>query len=168
MDGVVLTVGGDEATEAAAETCKTGDGGVDTNTHGDDAEHNERYGHCERCLMRGVVGMELLVLCAPEDAVVKTEHIECGHGGYSCHNPSYKRTVGKACGDNLVLGAEAREERNTGDGKAGDEEGDVGDGHILAQSAHCRHLVAVDGVDDTSGTEEQAGLEHGVGEEVEH
>ena len=44
----------------------------------------------------------------------------------------------------------------------------MGDWHILAQSAHCRHLVAVDGVDDTSCTEEQTSLEHGVGEEVEH
>ena len=44
----------------------------------------------------------------------------------------------------------------------------MGDRHILAKSAHCRHLIAVYGVDDTSCTEEQASLEHGVGEEVEH
>ena len=44
----------------------------------------------------------------------------------------------------------------------------MGDGHVLAEPAHECHLVAVDGVDDTTGTEEEAGLEHGVGEQVEH
>ena len=168
MDGVVLTVGGDEATEAAAETCKTGDGGVDTNTHGDDAEHNERYGHCERCLMRGVVGMELLVLCAPEDAVVKTEHIECCHGGNACHPPAAYRRILEASGDNLVLRAEAREEWNTSDGETRDKECSVSDRHILAQSTHCRHLVRVNSVDDATCSEEQTSLEHSVCEQVEH
>ena len=42
------------------------------------------------------------------------------------------------------------------------------DGHILAQATHCAHLVAVNGMNDTAGTEEEASLEHGVGEEMEH
>ena len=118
VDGVILSVGCDEATKAAAESCKAGDGGVDTHTHCDDAQHDERYGHRERCLMRSVMSMQFLVLSAPEDAVVETEHIECRHGSHTGHNPTYERTIGEAGGDNLVLGAEAREERNTGDGKA--------------------------------------------------
>ena len=42
------------------------------------------------------------------------------------------------------------------------------DRHILAETTHQCHLVRVDSMDDTSCTEEQAGLEHSVGEEVEH
>ena len=44
----------------------------------------------------------------------------------------------------------------------------MGDWHVLTQTAHGRHLVAVDGMDDTSSTEEEQGLKHGVGEEMEH
>ena len=44
----------------------------------------------------------------------------------------------------------------------------MGDGHILAQTSHQGHLVAVNGMDDATGAKEEAGLEHGVGEEVEH
>ena len=44
----------------------------------------------------------------------------------------------------------------------------MGDGHVLAQTTHHAHLIAVNCVDDGTGAEEQAGLEHGVGEEVEH
>ena len=42
------------------------------------------------------------------------------------------------------------------------------DRHILAQTTHQRHLVRVNGVDDTTGTQEQASLEHSVGKQVEH
>ena len=44
----------------------------------------------------------------------------------------------------------------------------MGDGHILAQSAHQGHLVGMDSMDDAAGSKEQAGLEHGMGEQVEH
>ena len=42
------------------------------------------------------------------------------------------------------------------------------DRHVLAKTAHQSHLIRVDCVDDTTGTQEQACLEHGMGEEVEH
>ena len=54
------------------------------------------------------------------------------------------------------------------DGQTGNEESNVRDGHVLAQSTHGRHLVAVYGMDDAAGPEEEQRLEHGVGEEVEH
>ena len=44
----------------------------------------------------------------------------------------------------------------------------MGDGHVFAQTSHQCHLVAVNGMDDATGAKEEAGLEHGVGEEVEH
>ena len=118
--------------------------------------------------MGSVVIMSFHILSTPEDAVVQTEHVEGCHGSDTCHNPTNHRTVGKAGGNDLILRAEAREERNTCNGEAADEEGDVGNRHILAQTTHHSHLVRVDSVDDTTGTEEQASLEHGVGEQMEH
>ena len=44
----------------------------------------------------------------------------------------------------------------------------MSDWHVLAQTSHQSHLVRVDGMYDTTGTEEEASLEHGVCEEVEH
>ena len=44
----------------------------------------------------------------------------------------------------------------------------MGDRHILTKSAHQCHLITMDGMDDTTGTQEQASLEHGMGEQMEH
>ena len=118
--------------------------------------------------MGSVVLVGLNILRTPEDAVVQTEHVEGGHGGNTGHDPTNHRTVLKAGGDNLVLGAEAREERDTGNGEARNQEGDVRNRHVLAQASHHGHLVGVDGVDDTTGSEEETSLEHGMSKEVEH
>ena len=107
-------------------------------------------------------------LAPPEDAEVETEHIECRHGSNACHDPAYYRTELEASGQNLVLREEARERRNAGNGQASNQEGDVGNRHILAETAHGTHLIAVYRMDDATGTKEQQRLEHGVGEQVEH
>ncbi len=118
--------------------------------------------------MRSVVLVSFHILSTPEDAVVQTEHVEGRHSCDTRHNPTAYRTVGKAGSNDFILRTEAREERNTCNSEAADEEGDVGNRHIFAQTAHHSHLVRVNGVDDTTGTEEQAGLEHSMGKEVEH
>ncbi len=107
-------------------------------------------------------------LPTPEDAVIQTEHIECGHSGNHCHNPTHDGAEPEAGRQYLVLGEEPGERRNTGNGKAGYQEGDMRNRHVFAQSAHGRHLVAVHRMDDASCTEEQQRLEHGVRKQVEH
>ena len=168
VDGVVGTRGRYIRTKGTTPPCKTCNSGIDTYTHRNDAEHNERNGHRSRSLVRSMVLVGLNVLCSPEDAIVQAEHVEGGHSGNTGHDPSYHRTVGKAGGDNLILRAEARKEGNTCDGEARNEEGDVRNRHILAQATHHSHLVRVDGMDDATGTEEQTSFEHSVGEQVEH
>ena len=107
-------------------------------------------------------------LAPPEDAEVETEHLECRHGSNACHNPAYYRTELEASGQNLILREEARERRNAGNGQASNQEGDVRNRHILAETAHSTHLVAVYRMDDATCTKEQQCLEHGVSEQVEH
>ena len=139
-----------------------------THTHCYHRQHNQRNGHRKRSLVRCVVLVGFLVLCTPEDTVVQTEHVEGCHSSDTRHDPTYHGAVCKAGGDDLILRAKAREEGDTSDGQTRDEERDVGHRHILAQTSHQRHLVGVDSVDDTSGTEEQTSLEHSVGEQMEH
>ena len=72
--------------------------------------------------------------------------------------------------DDLVLREEAREERDTAQGRGGDHPGAGGDRHLPPQPAHV--LLHVEGVvrarvTDRPGREEQAALEEGVGEDVE-
>ena len=168
VDGVVLTACRDKRAERATPAEESGQRGVDTYANSNHREDDQRNGHRERSLMRRVVGMGFLVLRTPEDAEVEAEHVEGCHGGDARHDPTHHGAVLEASGDDLVLRAEAREEGNTGNGQTGDEERHVSHGHVLAQTTHERHLVGVDGMDDATGAEEQAGLEHGVGEQVEH
>ena len=67
----------------------------------------------------------------------------------------------------LVLGPEAGEREDPGQGQGADDEGPVRGRHVLLEPAHLAHVVGMHGVDDRPGAEEQQGLEEGVGEEVE-
>src|SRR5574344_1839782 len=107
MDGVVLNISSNKASEATAKTGKTSYSGIDTHAHGDDTKHDEGKGHGQRCFVRSVVSREFLVLRSPEDAVIQTEHVERCHGCNTSHDPSHNRTVLKASGDDLVLRADA-------------------------------------------------------------
>ena len=140
----------------------------ETSHKGNGSQYHQRESHAQRTFVRCMFSMKFLVLFTPEDAEVEAEHIEGCHGGDNRHNPSHGRAELEAGCQNLVLREEARERRDACNGQAGDEERPVRDGHILAQTSHSRHLVAVDGMDDAARAEEEQGLEHGVGEEVEH
>ena len=71
-------------------------------------------------------------------------------------------------GEDLVLRPEAGQREDADERGRGDDEGLVGVRHPLPQPAHVLlHVEAVHGVADRARAEEQAGLEEGVGEEVE-
>ena len=108
------------------------------------------------------------MLFPPEDEVVETEHIEGGHTGHERHPHVGHPVVAEAAAEDFVLREETREGDDAGDGKTADQEGDVGDGHMLAQTVHGGVVVGADGMDESTCAKEEQSLEHGVCEEVEH
>ena len=165
MDVICFTVGTDEVSERN-----------ETGNYRNHSKEHQGQGHRQRTLV-GVrhvavapIACRLLsrLRAGPKDTIIKTEHIECCHTCNHCHNPSHDGAELEACRQDFIFGEESGERRNTCNGKASDEERDMCNGHILPQSAHGRHLVAVYGMDDATRSEEQQCLEHGVCEQVEH
>ena len=118
--------------------------------------------------MRPVLLVQSLVLLTPEYAVVEPEHIECGETCDECHQDSHCRAEPEAGGKYLVLGEESAQRPDSCNRETGHKEGDVGQWHVFAESAHGRHLVGVDCMDYAAGTEEEKCLEHRVCEKMEH
>ncbi|MCY1238485.1 hypothetical protein D9M72_512260 [compost metagenome] len=86
----------------------------------------------------------------------------------------YRAVRGKGRLDDRVLREEAsRTEERTGNTDTGqrdrtDEHHPVGDRDVLPEATHVAHvLLAIDGVNDRTGTQEQESLEEGVCEQVE-
>ncbi len=154
VDSVCRPVAADEVPE-----------GDESGHDGDRRQEDERHGHGFRRLVGRVFVAAFL---APKNVVVETEHVESRQARDEAHHHAEDRAELECGRQNLVLAEEAGEWRYARDGQAGDEEGDVGHRHVFPKSAHVAHLVAMHGVDNGAGAEEQEGLEHGVGEEVEH
>lgn len=160
MNIVCLTIGTDEVSEGKDE--------LPTAYHGDSCKEHQGEGHGKRTLVGGMFSMQFFVLRTPKDTVVEAEHIECRHSCNHRHNPSHRGAELEASCQYLIFGEEAGERGNTGYGKASYEEGDVRDRHILPQSAHGRHFVAMYRMDNAAGSQEKQCLEHGVGEQMVH
>ena len=95
-------------------------------------------------------------------------HVERGQQRRDETNRPQRRALVHGRGQNLVLRKEPRERWDTGDGQPAHDERARRDGHELAQVAVVAHvLVVMHSVDDRTRTQEQQGLEEGMGDHVE-
>ena len=67
-----------------------------------------------------------------------------------------------------LLAPEPGKRPDADDTDRGSEEGGIGPGHHLPQSAHLPHVKGAGGVIDAPGTEEEERLEESVIEQMEH
>src|SRR5574344_1894407 len=137
---------------------------------GYDCQEHQRSPHHEGHFLwlAAILGILLVVRVTPEDDVIQTEHIECGHTRYESHEITHVWRELETSVHDLILGEETCQRPETADGDTADKETDVGDRHILVQSAHVLLEVAADNHDDSTGAEEEQCLEHSMCEQVEH
>ncbi len=123
---------------------------------------------------RRLVGGAVAAVLAEEGHPPSPDHVGRGHEGGDQAEDQHQ-PVGAAVlalggpGQDLVLGPEPGEGRQGDQGGHGQGEGPERAGHVLAQPAHLPHVEGVvGGQADRAGAQEQAALEEGVGEQVEH
>ena len=109
---------------------------------------------------------------AVENHEEQTRHVKSGNSsadqGNGTQDPRAHTFTHKSGLNDLVLGEEAGERRQTKDGDPADTHGDPGDLHGGAQVTKATHVdLVAHGVHDATGTQEQLGLEEAVGEQVE-
>ncbi len=114
------------------------------------------------------VGMMMAPVLAGEGHEECAEDVEGGHSGGEEADPEHPGRVFIRRFENQILAEIAGGERDAGDGDAGAQEHDAGDGNFLGQAAHLAQvLFAGKSVDHAAGSEEEKGLEEGVGHHVE-
>src|SRR5574344_60071 len=114
------------------------------------------------------INMSLVISLSPENYIIETEHIESCHTSNTTHNHSHCRVVIITCYENLIFREESTQWENTGNGKTTNKKSNMGNWHILAKISHIEFLVTAYSLYDTSCTEEEASLKHGMCKEVEH
>ena len=118
----------------------------------------------------------------PQESECNLPHgIESRQKGSYRQRPEDNSLLVRPCArQDLILGPEAcRKHRETGEGKAADEESPKGLGHLRLQATHVEHILRFDivftgmqhavfhPVDDRTRTEEQERLEESMGHQVE-
>ena len=137
-----------------------------------DRENDQRHRHRLGRLVDVVLDFVAHARLAEERQVDQPEHVE------RRHQRREKRDVPQVAiraalarprlPQDRVLGEEAGEAGDAGDGQGRDQHGAEGDLDLLCQRAHVLHLLlAAHGVDHRAGSEEEQRLEEGVREDVE-
>jgi hypothetical protein len=100
----------------------------------------------------------------------ETEHVERGQArGHEAERKENRMVRREDARQDRVLREEPGERRDAGKGERRHEEGPIGHRQAAAEAPHPPHvLLPVKGVDDGAGPEEQARLEEGVRQDVEH
>ena len=115
----------------------------------------------------------VIALLPVEHQEVQAERIEGRHEHAGQHGKVGEARSGKSARvhrfDDGVLGVEPGEERRADQRQRAEQEGDPGDGHVLAHATHPADVLVVVHADDhRAGRQEQQRLEEGVRHQVEH
>ena len=138
-------------------------------------QHDQRQRHRPRALMHMMLLLIRSSECAGKRQEDEPEHVVRGaERRERAENPDEPSRAGGEVrrrqhrAEDLVLREEAGERRESGDGDRGDEERPRRDGDLLPQPAHVADvLLAAHGVNHRARSEEEAGFEEGVRDEVE-
>src|SRR5215472_391347 len=109
------------------------------------------------------VGMTVAAIFAEERHEESAEDVEGGHArGYRAE-PEHPGRVMIGGDEDGVFAPEAGERRNASNGEGGDQESPEGDGRVFFDPTHVTHiLLAVTGVNDAAGAQEEQGFEERV------
>ena len=137
--------------------------------HRQHRKHDERYGHHGGHLVQMRPLLRIDAALAGEGDEIGPEDVERGAAGRGQTEQPDERVAARVRGlEHHVLREEAGEARHARDGERSDQEGASGDRHLLLQTTHVTDAqLPVQAVHDGPRTEEQQGLEEGVGHEVE-
>ena len=174
----------DHALEEVAEQHRHQGHGADD--HGRNRQQHQRQpDHPGRFVRLLVVAMPVAVivmmrvrvlviaLLPVEHQEVQAERIEGRHEHAGQHGKVGEARSGKSARvhrfDDGVLGVKTREERRADQRQIAQQEGDPGNGHVFAHTAHPADiLVVVHAHNDRAGPQEQQRFKEGVRHQVEH
>ena len=145
------------------------EGEEDAHAHRQHGEDPEGQGHERRRVVHVALGNAVRRRRRPPEGDEDyAEHIKGGEEGREEeHGEGAAEAAGHGGAQDLLLGEEAAEERNAGEGERAHDEHDGGLRHLPPQPAHLEDLVGGHRVDDGARAEEEEGLEDAVGQEVE-
>ncbi len=137
-----------------------------------DREDHERHGHRLRRFVHVVLDLVAHARGTVEGQIHEAEHVERSHQrGAVADKPEDAICAafrGPGLPQDFVFREEAGEGKDTGDGQRRDQHRLIGGRNALTQIAHVAHvLLATQGMNHRTGTEEEQRLEECVSEDVE-
>src|SRR3990170_8866102 len=135
-------------------------------------QNYQRHGHDFGRLVKMGPGMAIGTALTKKDQKKLAEHVERRQPRAPHPEPPQQRRAvltGKSLPENFVLGKKASRQRRARNGQDRDSKGPERIGHMAPEPAHLPHvLFPAEGMDDAAGAEKEAGLEKGMGHEMEH
>lgn len=113
----------------------------ETGNAADGGENHERERHGPGLVVGSVMTFGHFMFLPPEDEVVEAEHIEGGQTGHERHPEIPESGVAHRGRQDFILREESGEGDDARDSQTADEEGDMGNWHVFAETVHLGVVV---------------------------